>query len=111
MAEIIKEQTWTYPTTTGDVLHVNGSFDTMHRWTSLGFNILRYVNEEGDMIHIGLSDAHAGMIATQAFVPVCERTSFFEKEYKVYLNFMTERLEEEFGAEFTEGDIGNRAEE
>lgn len=111
MAEIIREQTWTYPTTTGEVLNINGCFDTMHRWSGLGFNILRYLTEDGNTVNIGLNDDHAGKIASQAFVPVCERTSFFEREYSLYLSFMTERVEEEFGTEFTEGDVDHRAKE
>lgn len=88
-------------------LHVSPAYDVIHRWRSLGFNLLRYWDmQNGKMCNVALDNAGAQFLMDQAGLFEIDREQepnnyIFVHEHELYLKWAAETMTEaDFGLEF-----------
>lgn len=93
----------------GGELHVSAAYDVLHRWQSVGFNILRYWDmENGRMCNVAVDNGGAEFLMQQCGLFSIDREQppndgIFEHEHKIYIQWKSDTLtDEDFGLEFDE---------
>lgn len=107
MSEWIKpDKIHTVPIEGGE-LHLAPSYDVLHRWKNIGFNILRYWDmENGKMCNVAVDNGGAEFLIETVGLFAIDREAppndgIFEHEHEIYIRWAAETMTEaDFGLDF-----------
>lgn len=92
---------------TGGELRLHPAYDVVHRFEWLGFNILKYWNQEaGGVSNIAIDDQAAVFLHADVGIEVLQRRKISAHEYVIYQDWVASKLDEIFGGDF-DGEISD----
>lgn len=81
------------------VLNLHPAYDTIHRFSRLGFSMLKYWNQESEpptMCNVPINEEGAQFLVDECGLGTVHRDSITEHENEIYLQFAEINLEDQF---------------
>lgn len=78
---------------------VNARYDRVDHYAPLGIWILKIMDDEHGVIEGVCSEDYARNIAKVAMLPIVEREFLYESEHELFIDAMSEKLDDIFGIE------------
>ena len=83
-------------------LNLSASYDVLHRWSKIGFSMLKYYNcdvQPPVMTNVPIDEAGAQFLIDKCGLGVVDRPTITDHEHEIYLAWSAAQLEGNFDGE------------